>query len=83
MFCALSPANQWGWNEIFANKATYLLELLVWSKSKDATKRVPRNKPKPFVPDFLKRPVEPSLINKDSELHTVDEVRSILDMPRG
>lgn len=64
------------------NKANYLLELLAWQKTKDATKKPPQNVPKPFVPDFMKNVDETRKINKDSVALDVDEMRDFLNRPR-
>ena len=62
---------------------TYLLEVLVWQKTKDATKKVPQHKPKMFVPDFMKQQTaEQKAINAGTELHEVTDIRDILSMPR-
>lgn len=47
-------------------------------KTKDATKKSPRNKPKPFLPDFMDQPKA----NKEAVAHTVDDIREILARPR-
>lgn len=84
MFSKIQPANQWGWSEVFANKTNYLLELLLWQNSGTKNKaQHKRNKPKPFVPDFMKQPAEPSKINKGVEVQTVDDIKSWLAVPRG
>lgn len=41
------------------------------------------NRPKPFVPDFMKAKEPPSPINKGVVVGTVDDIKSILDLPRG
>lgn len=86
-FCALEPANQWGFSEVFANKTNYLLELLLWQNStpnkKGKMAEHKRKKPKPFVPDFMKGKQEPSAINKGIEVQTVDDIKSWLAVPRG
>lgn len=81
----MSPANQWGWAEIFANKTNYLIELLLWQNSASSKNKARHkaNKPKPFVPDFMKPPPEESAVNKGVELRPVDEIRLILAQPRG
>lgn len=76
-FTVIHPALQWGWSEILTNKMVYLLDVLVWQNTRDSHKKFPRNKPKPFVPDFMGGD-----ISKDTEAHTVDEVRDILAKPR-
>lgn len=81
----MSPANQWGWNEIFANKTNYLLEMLLWqnSYSKKNRSRHAAMKPKPFVPDFMKPPAKPSAMNDGLELKETWEIDLILKQPRG
>lgn len=48
-------------------------------KTKDAQKRQPQNKPKPFKPDFM---IEVDR-DKDIEQHTTEDIRDILSKPRG
>lgn len=87
VFAAINPAAQWGWSEMFLNKVTYLLELKLWQdtpvkKSERAAHN--RKKPKPFVPDFMQRPLDPeNEINKGVEQMSVDDVKSWLAVPRG
>lgn len=85
VFTKLQPANEWGWQEMLANKTTYLLELLLWQNAYDPKNKARHkaNKPKPFVPPFLKPPKETSPINNESQTHTVDDIKSILAQPRG
>lgn len=82
VFAKLAPSTQWGWQELMANKTNYLLETLVWMKTKDATKRNPRNKPKPFVPEFMPTVTEPSEMNADIVATTSEDIRDILAKPR-
>ena len=42
-----------------------------------------RRKPKPYVPDFMKSKEPPAEINKGSEVRSVSDIKSILDLPRG
>lgn len=86
VFAAINPAAQWGWNEMFGNKTNYLLELLLWQNTpvkKGQKEAHNRRKPKPFIPDFMKGKQPESAINKGSEKHTVDDIKSILALPRG
>ena len=55
----------------------YLLELLVWMKTKDAQRKAPQHKPKPFVPEFMGGDVA-----KDVEAHETADIRDILAMRR-
>ena len=86
VFTKLEPSNQWGWDEVFANKTNYLLELLLWQNGSPSKKgelaKHKRNKPKPFIPPFMKGLVEPSEISKGIEVHTTDDIRAILDKKR-
>lgn len=86
MFAAINPAAQWGWAEMFANKTNYLLELALWQNTqvkKGERAAHNRKKPKPYVPDFLKAKQPESEINKETEKRTVDDIKSILSLPRG
>lgn len=78
VFCAINPALEWGWPEVIANKANYLLDVLVWQNTKDGKKKQPTKVPKPFMPPFMKKAMRKDGLNKDSELHTVDDIRDIL-----
>lgn len=62
---------------------TFFLEVLVWQKTKDGQRRSPRNKPKLYTPDFMKKKPKEAAITRESELHTVDDIKQILDRPRG
>lgn len=86
MFAAINPAAQWGWAEMFANKTNYLLELKLWQDTpvkKGERAAHNRRKPKPYVPDFMKAEQPQSDINKDSDKHTISDIKSILAQPRG
>jgi len=64
-----------------------LLEVLIWQNgtphNKGALARHKRNKPKPFIPEFMKQPQKPSEISKEAETMTIDDVKSWLSNPRG
>jgi len=86
VYTAINPAAAWGWLENFANKSNYLLELKLWQDTpiKKGEKAMHnRRKPKPFIPEFMKVKQPPNQINKDSETRTVDDIKSILSLPRG
>lgn len=51
----------------------------MWSKTKDAEKKIPLYKPLPYVPPFIKLNTEES---KEYEVHTVDDIKDILTRPR-
>jgi len=79
VFRTMRPELNWGWQETLLNKMWYDLELLVWSKTEDATKKHPRYKPMPYVPDFLKLNAKES---REYEAHDLDDIKSILTKPR-
>lgn len=77
---------QWGWQETLANKANWLLELKLWQDTqikKGEKAAHQRRKPTLFVPDFMKKEMPAGEINKDAEKHTVDDIKSLLALPRG
>ena len=74
----MQPALQWGWSEVLANKMVYLLETLVWMKTKDAAKKPPRNQPVLFRPEFMPQQSPEGEISKGAEVHTTDEIDAIL-----
>lgn len=79
VFSALYPANKWGWSEVLQNKANYLLEVLAWQKANEGVKQSKQTeKPKLFMPDFMKEKV----VQKDIEIHTTEDIREILNRPR-
>jgi hypothetical protein len=84
LFAKLSPSTQWGWAEVFANKTNYLLELLLWQNSFDPKKKQEHRlkRPTPFVPDFMKPSRDEIPINKGIETHELNDVGSLLNLPR-
>lgn len=79
LFTVINPAVQWGWREVLANRANYLLEVLIWQNANEGVKKHKQTaKPPPFVPDFMKG-VE---VAPDAEKHTVDDIKAILAKPR-
>lgn len=82
VFVALEPSNQWGWTEILLNKIAFLLEVLVWQKSKDAQRKSPQHRPKQFVPEFMKQPEQKSALAKGLVADDVDNIKALLKRPR-
>ena len=84
VYTQISPSNQWGWAEIFANKTNHLLELLLWQNAAGPKNKARHKaaKPKPFIPEFMKQPAKPSEINNGVELHTAAEIDAILAQAR-
>lgn len=81
-FKAIEPGNNWTWNEVLLNKAAYLIETLVWQNSKDAQKKAPRNKPKPFIPDFMQKQSKQPKNNKGMVVAETSEIKDLLSRPR-
>ncbi len=71
---------------MFGNKTTYLLELLLWQAGTPSKKgeraKHKANKPKPFMPEFMKRSQKGTGMNEGVEPMTVDDVKSWLAVPR-
>ena len=61
------------------NKANYLLELILWSRTEDATKKHPMYKPEPFIPPFSKQ--EDKKVS-EYDARPIDEIKDILTKPR-
>ena len=76
MLKAMEPSNEWGWGEILANKTNHLLEVLIWSKTKDAMRENPLNYPKPFVPPFMENK------RKDQVAMPIEDLEAYLTKPR-
>ena len=72
----MEPSNEWGWSEFLMNKANHLLEVLIWSKTKDATKDHPMNYPKPFIPPFMEDK------SSDRVAMPIEDLKSYLTKPR-
>ena len=64
------------------NKIAYSLDILAWQNTQDATKKPPRNMPKPFIPDFMRNVDKTRAINKDTVALDVDDMRAFLSRPR-
>lgn len=79
VFRAIRPELNWTWNEALLNKANYLLETILWTKTKDAEKKTPHYKPVPYVPEFMKLNSKEA---KEYEAFDLDELKSILTKPR-
>lgn len=64
------------------NKIAYSLDILAWQNTQDATKKPPRNMPKPFMPEFMRNVDQTRAINKDVVALDVDDMRAFLSRPR-
>lgn len=84
MFKRVQPATEWGYQDIFMNKMVWLLETLVWQKAYDPKKKSQHlaNKPKLYVPEFMRKAMDAEGIQKDTVSLDVDEVKELLARPR-
>lgn len=66
-------------------KVAYMLEILAWQNTKDATKKNPANTPKlDWLPDYMRKLVEKDQ-NKNNladRAYDIDELKTILAKPR-
>lgn len=87
LYTKLQPALQWGWREVLLNKATYLLETIVWQNatpnSKGKIAQHKRKQPKPYVPDFMKIDQPKGSAANGVEAHDIDDIKTLLSIPRG
>lgn len=44
---------KWGWQELYLMQIAFGIRQLVWGKSKDAQKTVPKERPELIAPDFI------------------------------
>lgn len=51
-------------------------------KTKDATKKPPQNRPKPYIPDFMPQQNSDDQVGEGAEIHTTDDIKEILNKPR-
>lgn len=49
----IDPSLAWGWPELFAMIQAHSLRQLVWSKTKDAAKKTPKNAPEMIGPKYV------------------------------
>lgn len=49
----IDPSIAWGWPELFQMIQTHSLRQLVWSKTKDASKKNPKNAPEMIGPKYI------------------------------
>lgn len=49
----LDPSLSWGWDDLFRMMMTHSLRQLVWSKTKDAHKKVPTKAPEIIGPEYI------------------------------
>lgn len=49
----IDPSIAWGWPELFAMIQSHSLRQLVWSKTKDASRKHPKNAPEMIGPQYI------------------------------
>ena len=76
LYRAMNPDHEWTLETMLSAAEVDALRVLVWSKSKDASRKPPRNMPKPIprpgVSGYGQEPVAKE----------VDEVKRLLSLPR-
>lgn len=73
---AIDPDSEWTLDRMLTASGVDALRWLVWAKSKDASKKPPRNMPKPIMRPGVKGYGEQA-VSRD-----VDEVKRLLALPR-
>jgi hypothetical protein len=53
----IEPLAGWSWSEMFLMQTAFSLRQLVWSKTKDAQKKVPTGQPTLTAPEFIHRAI--------------------------
>lgn len=76
----ISPANEWGWQEILLNKISFYLQVLAWQNTEDAHKKTPTNAPELWWPDFIPKPEKKH--NPEEAAMDIDELKAFLSKPR-
>lgn len=54
----IEPLAGWSWSELFLMQTSHSLRQLVWSKTKDAQKKVPTGAPELVAPNFIHRAIK-------------------------
>lgn len=49
----VDPSLAWDWSDLFAMVQTHSLRQLVWTKTKDAQKKTPKNQPEMIGPQYI------------------------------
>lgn len=54
----LEPLAGWEWSDMYLMQMSFSLRQLVWSKTKEASKKVPTGAPELVAPDFIHRAIK-------------------------
>lgn len=54
----VEPLAGWDWSNLYLMQMSYSLRQLVWSKTKEAAKKVPTGAPELVAPDFIHRAIK-------------------------
>ena len=71
----IEPLAGWNWQEMYLMQISFGIRQLVWSKTKDAAKKVPTGQPQLIAPDFILKAIKEAEKNKQSagkHAHTPD-----------
>lgn len=68
---------------MLANKSANLLEAIVWQNANKGVKKSKRSKkPEPYYPEFIKKAQAKQGVAKDTEAHSITDIKAILAKPR-
>ena len=76
----LTPANEWGWNEVLLNQASYFLQVLAWQNTDDAHSKHPLHAPELWLPDFMPKPKKEK--HSEEAAMDLDDLKAFLSKPR-
>lgn len=66
----------WDWSDLYLMQTSFSLRQLVWSKTKEAAKKVPTGQPQLIAPDFIHKAIKESEKKKQAgagkRAHTPD-----------
>lgn len=54
----MEPMAGWSWKDMYLMQASYSLRQLVWSKTKEAQKKIPTGEPQIIAPDFILKAIK-------------------------
>lgn len=61
----IEPLAAWEWSDLYLMQIAFSIRQLVWSKTKDAQKKVPTGQPQLVAPDFIHKAIKEA--NKKNE----------------
>ena len=71
----VEPLAGWSWQDMYLMQISFGIRQLVWSKTKDAAKKVPTGQPQLVAPDFILKAIKEAERKKNAagkKAHTPD-----------